>query len=133
MQKNEFFNNNLTIEILNDIAKKIGEEQEKHRTYPIVIYDLKDETIDAILTMREIAYNKHGLEFAKINSVDDLIYRLGCKTYWTTPILFVPNLFEYRTIAFNNKELMEKGKIFTAFYHPFTNKIILYQENATKK
>lgn len=132
MPENEF-NNKVTIELLNEVAKKIGEEQEKHRTYPIVIYNLKDETIDAILSMREMAYNKYGLEFVKINGVDDLIYRLGCKTYWTTPVLFAPNLFEYRTIAFNNKELMEKGKIFTAYYDSFTNKINLYQENATKK
>lgn len=132
MPENEF-NNKMTIELLNEVAKKIGEEQEKHRTYPIVIYNLKDETINTILSMREEAHNKYGLEFTKIENIDQFIYHLDCKTYWTTPVLFAPGLFEFITVASNNKELMEKGKIFTAVYDPFTNKINLYQENATKK
>ena len=132
MPENEF-NNKMTIELLNEVAKKIGEEQEKHRTYPIVIYDLKDETINTILSMREEAHNKYDLEFVKISSIDEFIYHLDCKTYWTTPVLFAPGLFEFKTMASNNKELVEKGKIFTAIKDPFTNKIILYQENAVKK
>ena len=132
MPENEF-NNKMTIELLNEVAKKIAEEHEKHRTYPIVIYNMDKETINTILNMHKEAYDKYGLELAKINSIDEFIYHLSCNTYWTTPVLFTPGLFEFRTIASNNKELVEKGKIFTAFKDPFTNKIILYQENAVKK
>ena len=124
--------NKLTIDDLNEIFDKLNkmfEEKEKFRTYPIVIFGLKEDTISKCMEMFQEAYEKYELNLIKINTTEQLDYHLKCNTYYRTSILFTPDTEEFKNIVASDLELYNKGKIFNAFYDTLNNKIRLIQLN----
>ena len=123
--------NKITIEDLNEILDKLNkmvEEKEKFRTYPVVIFGLDDDVVSEVLKRRDEAYEKYGLTLNKVETIEQFDYHLKCSTYHRTPILFVPNTEQFRTMAFNDNDLLKNGKIFTAVNSTMDNKIKLMRE-----
>ena len=123
--------NKITIEDLNEILDKLNkmlEEKEKLRTYPVVIFGLDDNVVSEALKRCGEAYEKYGLTLNKVETIEQLDYHLKCNTYHRTPILFVPNTEQFRTMAFNDNNLLKNGKIFTAVYGTIDNKTKLMRE-----
>ena len=123
--------NKLTIDDLNEILDKLNkmfEEKEKFRTYPIVIFGLKEDIISKCMEMSQEAYEE-GLNLIKINTTEHLDYHLKCNTYYRTSILFTPDTEEFKNIVVSDLELYNKGKIFNAFYDTLNKKIKLIQLN----
>ena len=109
--------NKITIEDLNEILDKLNkmlEEKEKFRTYPVVIFGLDDDVVSEVLKRRDEAYEKYGLTLNKVETIEQFDFHLQCHTYHRTPILFAPNTEQFRTMAFNDNDLLKNGKIFTA-------------------
>lgn len=124
--------NKLTVDDLNEIFDKLNkmfEEKEKFRTYPIVIFGFKEDTISKCMEMGQEAYEKYGLNLIKINTTEQLDYHLKCNTYYRTSILFTPDTEKFKNIVTSDLELYNKGKIFNAFYVILNNKIRLIQLN----
>ena len=120
--------NKLTIEDINNIIKEMVEKREECRTYPVVIFGLDDDVVSEALKRRDEAYEKYGLTLNKVETIEQFDYHLKCNTYYRTPILFVPNTEQFRTMAFNDNNLLKNGKIFTAVYDTIDNKIKLMRE-----
>lgn len=130
--KNIKWENNLTIDDLNEILDKLNkmfEEKEKFRTYPVVIFGLDDDVVSEVLKRRDEAYEKYGLTLDKVETIEQFDFHLQCHTYHRTPILFVPNTEQFRAMAFNDNDLLKNGKIFTAVYGATDNKIKLMREH----
>ena len=119
--------NQLTIEDINNIIKEMVEKREECRTYPVVIFGLDDDVVSEALKRRDEAYEKYGLTLNKVETIEQLDYHLKCNTYYRTPILFVPNTEQFRVMAFNDNNLLKNGKIFTAV-NTIDNKIKLMRE-----
>lgn len=129
--KNIKWENNLTIEDLNEILDKLNkmfEEKEKFRTYPVVIFGLDDDVVSEVLKRRDEAYEKYGLTLNKVETIEQFDYHLKCSTYHRTPILFAPNTEQFRAMAFADNDLLKNGKIFTAVNSTIDNKIKLMRE-----
>lgn len=120
--------NRLTIEDLKNMLNKMVQDMEKFRTYPVVIFGLDDNVVSEALKKRDEAYEKYGLTLNKIETIEQFDFHLQCHTYHRTPILFAPNTEQFRNMAFNNNDLLENGKIFTAVYDTIDNKINLMRE-----
>ena len=123
--------NKITIEDLNEILDKLNkmvEEKEKFRTYPVVIFGLDDDVVSEVLKRRDEAYEKYCLTLNKVETIEQFDFHLQCHTYHRTPILFVPNTEQFRTMAFNDNDLLKNGKIFTAVNSTIDNKIKLMRE-----
>ena len=120
--------NKLTIEDINNIIKEMVEKREECRTYPVVIFGLDDDVVSEVLKRRDEAYEKYGLTLNKVETIEQFDYHLKCNTYHRTPILFVPNTEQFRTMAFNDNNLLKNGKIFTAVYDTIDNKTKLMRE-----
>ena len=123
--------NNLSIDDLNEILDKLNkmvEEKEKFRTYPVVIFGLDDDVVSEVLKRRDEAYEKYSLTLNKVETIEQFDFHLQCHTYHRTPILFVPNAEQFRTMAFNDNDLLKNGKIFTAVNNTIDNKIKLMRE-----
>ena len=120
--------NNLTIEDINNIIKEMVEKREECRTYPVVIFGLDDNVVSEVLKRHDEAYEKYGLTLNKVETIEQFDYHLKCNTYYRTPILFVPNTEQFRTMAFNDNDLLKNGKIFTAVYDTIDNKTKLMRE-----
>ena len=128
--KNIKWENNLTIDDLNEILDKLNkmvEEKKKFRTYPVVIFGLDDDVVSEVLKRRDEAYEKYGLTLDKVETIEQFDFHLQCHTYHRTPILFVPNTEQFRTMAFNDNDLLKNGKIFTAV-NTIDNKTKLMRE-----
>ena len=113
--KNIKWENNLTIDDLNEILDKLNkifEEKEKFRTYPVVIFGLDDDVVSEVLKRCDEAYEKYGLTLNKVETIEQFDYHLKCSTYHRTPILFAPNTEQFRAMAFNDNDLLKNGKIF---------------------
>ena len=121
--------NNLTIEDINNVIKEMVEKREECRTYPVVIFGLDDDVVSEALKRRDGAYEKYGLTLNKVETVEQFDFHLQCHTYHRTPILFVPNTEQFRAMAFNDNDLLKNGKIFTAVYGATDNKIKLMREH----
>ena len=119
--------NKLTIEDINNIIKEMVEKREECRTYPVVIFGLDDNVVSEALKRHDEAYEKYGLTLNKVETIEQFDYHLKCNTYYRTPILFVPNTEQFRTMAFNDNDLLKNGKIFTAV-NTIDNKIKLMRE-----
>ena len=129
--KNIKWENNLTIDDLNEILDKLNkifEEKEKFRTYPVVIFGLDDDVVSEVLKRCDEAYEKYGLTLNKVETIEQFDYHLKCSTYHRTPILFAPNTEQFRAMAFNDNDLLKNGKIFTAVNSTIDNKIKLMRE-----
>ena len=123
--------NNLTIDDLNEIFDKLNkmvEKREECRTYPVVIFGLDDNVVSEALKRHDEAYEKYGLTLNKVETIEQFDYHLKCNTYYRTPILFAPDKEEFRAMAFNDNDLLKNGKIFTAVYDTIDNKIKLMRE-----
>ena len=120
--------NNLTIEDINNIIKEMVEKREECRTYPVVIFGLDDDVVSEVLKRHDEAYEKYGLTLNKVETIEQFDYHLKCNTYYRTPILFVPNTEQFRAVAFNDNDLLKNGKIFTAVYDTIDNKTKLMRE-----
>ena len=120
--------NKLTIEDINNIIKEMVEKREECRTYPVVIFGLDDNVVSEVLKRHDEAYEKYGLTLNKVETIEQFDYHLKCSTYYRTPILFVPNTEQFRTMAFNDNDLLKNGKIFTAVYDTIDNKTKLMRE-----
>ena len=120
--------NKLTIEDINNIIKEMVEKREECRTYPVVIFGLDDNVVSEALKRHDEAYEKYGLTLNKVETIEQFDYHLKCNTYYRTPILFAPDKEEFRTMAFNDNDLLKNGKIFTAVYDTIDNKIKLMRE-----
>ena len=119
--------NNLTIEDINNIIKEMVEKREECRTYPVVIFGLDDNVISEALKRHDEAYEKYGLTLNKVETIEQFDYHLKCNTYYRTPILFAPDKEEFRAMAFNDNDLLKNGKIFTAV-NTIDNKTKLMRE-----
>ena len=120
--------NKLTIEDINNIIKEMVEKREECRTYPVVIFGLDDDVVSEVLKRHDEAYEKYGLTLNKVETIEQFDYHLKCNTYYRTPILFVPNTEQFRTMAFNDNDLLKNGKIFTAVNSTIDNKTKLMRE-----
>ena len=120
--------NNLTIEDINNIIKEMVEKREECRTYPVVIFGLDDNVVSEVLKRHDEAYEKYGLTLNKVETIEQFDYHLKCNTYYRTPILFAPDKEEFRAMAFNDNDLLKNGKIFTAVYDTIDNKTKLMRE-----
>ena len=123
--------NNLTIDDLNEIFDKLNkmvEKREECRTYPVVIFGLDDNVVSEALKRHDEAYEKYGLTLNKVETIEQFDYHLKCNTYYRTPILFAPDKEEFRAMAFNDNDLLKNGKIFTAVYDTIDNKTKLMRE-----
>ena len=120
--------NKITIEDINNIIKEMVEKREECRTYPVVIFGLDDNVVSEALKRHDEAYEKYGLTLNKVETIEQFDYHLKCNTYYRTPILFVPNTEQFRTMAFNDNDLLKNGKIFTAVYDTIDNKTKLMRE-----
>lgn len=120
--------NQLTIEDINNIIKEMVEKREECRTYPVVIFGLDDDVVSEVLKRRDEAYEKYGLTLNKVETIEQFDFHLQCHTYHRTPILFVPNTEQFRAMAFNDNDLLKNGKIFTAVNSTIDNKIKLMRE-----
>ena len=120
--------NNLTIEDINNIIKEMVEKREECRTYPVVIFGLDDNVVSEALKRHDEAYEKYGLTLNKVETIEQFDYHLKCNTYYRTPILFVPDKEQFRAMAFNDNDLLKNGKIFTAVYDTIDNKTKLMRE-----
>ena len=120
--------NNLTIEDINNIIKEMVEKREECRTYPVVIFGLDDDVVSEVLKRHDEAYEKYGLTLNKVETIEQFDYHLKCNTYYRTPILFAPDKEEFRAMAFNDNDLLKNGKIFTAVYDTIDNKTKLMRE-----
>ena len=120
--------NNLTIEDINNIIKEMVEKREECRTYPVVIFGLDDNVVSEALKRHDEAYFSYGLTLNKVETIEQLDYHLKCNTYHRTPILFAPDKEEFRAMAFNDNDLLKNGKIFTAVYDTIDNKTKLMRE-----
>ena len=120
--------NKLTIEDINNIIKEMVEKREECRTYPVVIFGLDDDVVSEVLKRHDEAYEKYGLTLNKVETIEQFDYHLKCNTYYRTPILFVPNTEQFRTMAFNDNDLLKNGKVFTAVYDTIDNKTKLMRE-----
>ena len=121
--------NNLTIEDINNIIKEMVEKREECRTYPVVIFGLDDNVVSEVLKRHDEAYEKYGLTLNKVETIEQFDFHLKCNTYHRTPILFVPNTEQFRAMAFNDNDLLKNGKIFTAVNSTIDNKIKLMREH----
>ena len=129
MKNIKMWENNLTIEDINNVIKEMVEKREECRTYPVVIFGLDDDVVSEALKRRDEAYEKYGLTLNKVETVEQFDFHLQCHTYHRTPILFVPNTEQFRAMAFNDNDLLKNGKIFTAVYGATDNKIKLMREH----
>ena len=120
--------NQLTIEDINNIIKEMVEKREECRTYPVVIFGLDDDVVSEVLKRCDEAYEKYGLTLNKVETIEQFDFHLQCHTYHRTPILFVPNTEQFRAMAFNDNDLLKNGKIFTAVNSTIDNKIKLMRE-----
>ena len=121
--------NQLTIEDINNIIKEMVEKREECRTYPVVIFGLDEDVVSVVLKRRDEAYEKYGLTLNKVETIEQFDYHLKCSTYHRTPILFAPNTEQFRVMAFNDNDLLKNGKIFTAVNSTIdNNKIKLMRE-----
>lgn len=119
--------NQLTIEDINNIIKKMVEKLEECRTYPVVIFGLDDDVVSEALKRCDEVYEKYGLTLNKVETIEQFDYHLKCNTYYRTPVLFVPNTEQFRAMAFNDNDLLKNGKIFTAV-NTIDNKTKLMRE-----
>ena len=121
--------NQLTIEDINNIIKEMVEKREECRTYPVVIFGLDDDVVSEVLKRRDEAYFSYGLTLNKVETIEQFDYHLKCSTYHRTPILFAPNTEQFRAMAFADNDLLKNGKIFTAVNSTIdNNKIKLMRE-----
>lgn len=120
--------NQLTIEDINNIIKEMVEKREECRTYPVVIFGLDDDVVSEALKRRDEAYFSYGLTLNKVETIEQFDYHLKCSTYHRTPILFAPNTEQFRAMAFADNDLLKNGKIFTAVNSTIDNKIKLMRE-----
>ena len=120
--------NQLTIEDINNIIKEMVEKREECRTYPVVIFGLDDDVVSEVLKRRDEAYEKYGLTLNKVETIEQFDYHLKCSTYHRIPILFVPNTEQFRAMAFADNDLLKNGTIFTAVNSTIDNKIKLMRE-----
>ena len=127
--KNIKWENQLTIEDINNIIKEMVEKREECRTYPVVIFGLDDDVVSEVLKRRDEAYEKYGLTLNKVETIEQFDYHLKCSTYHRIRILFVPNTEQFRAMAFADNDLLKNGKIFTAVNSTIdNNKIKLMRE-----
>ena len=119
--------NQLTIEDINNIIKGMVEKREECRTYPVVIFGLDEDVVSEALKRCDEVYEKYGLTLNKVETIEQFDYHLKCNTYYRTPVLFVPNTEQFRAMAFNDNDLLKNGKIFTAV-NTIDNKTKLMRE-----
>lgn len=120
---------------LSKISKKIQEEQEKHKVYPLLIMctpEVKQKFKE--INLKE-AYDK-GLDIIDIDTIELLETFINRTFIWITPVFIVKDSIETRDWVYSKSEIMDNWKVFTCFPDFNHKQFILnsdpYQDNYKK-